>query len=180
MNQAKEFFQYIFNSVKMWVIVQPWESGIRVRCGKKVKKLKGGVYFRIPYLDNVFVQEMRLRVVDAPVQTCMTSDLKTITLKSAIGYTIKDVYKLYNTLYHPETSILNIAMAEIAQSVFIQECANITPQDIEKKVLEKLKEQDYGIDFDYFKITSYAAVRTYRLIQDTTYSWEGLKMDEKK
>jgi len=55
-----------------------------------------------------------------------------------------------------------------------------TDDDIEKRALKALNEKDYGIKFEYFKITNFAIVRTYRLIQDSTYSWEGLKMDEKK
>ena len=59
MNQVKDFFEYIFNAVKIWIIVQPWQTGIRVRNGKQVKKLTGGIYFRLPYFDSVFIQENR-------------------------------------------------------------------------------------------------------------------------
>lgn len=180
MNQAKEFFQYIFNAIKIWVIVQPWEAGLRVRCGKQTKKLTGGVYFRIPYFDNVFIQETRLRVCEVPIQTCTTKDMKSVTIKAAVGYSIVDVEKLYNTLYHPETSILNIAMSEAATMIFENDVANINPLDIERRALDALNKKDYGIKFEYFKITNFAVVRTYRLIQDPTDSWEGLNMNDKK
>jgi len=180
MNQAKELLEYLFNAIKVWIIIQPWEAGIRVRCGKHLKKLTPGLYFRIPYFDNVYVQETRLRVCEVPMQTCTTKDLQTITIKSAVGYSITDIEKLYNTLYHPETSILNIAMSEVASKLFQTSSKDIIPVDIEQMALKSLDGKDYGIRFEYFKITNFAAVRTYRLIQDQTYSWEGLKMDEKK
>jgi regulator of protease activity HflC (stomatin/prohibitin superfamily) len=63
MYQVKEFFEYIFNAVKIWIIIQPWQQGLRVRNGKDVKLLNGGIYFKLPYFDSVYVQETRLRVV---------------------------------------------------------------------------------------------------------------------
>jgi len=78
MNQVQQFFEYIFNAVKIFIIVQPWQTGIRVRNGTQVKRLNRGVYFRIPYFDSVFIQESRLRVVDMPIQTLTSKDLKTV------------------------------------------------------------------------------------------------------
>lgn len=180
MNQAKELIEYLLNAIKIWIIVQPWESGLRVRSGKYIKKLTGGIYFRIPYFDNVFIQETRLRVCEVPMQTCTTKDLKTITVKASVGYSIIDVELLYNTLCHPETSILNIAMSEAAAMIFEMNTSDIRPADIEMRALAALTEKEYGIKFEYFKITNFAIVRTYRLIQDHTYSWEGLNMNDKK
>ncbi len=45
MNQLKDFFEYIFNAFKIWIIVQPWQTGIRVRAGNKIKKLEKGILF---------------------------------------------------------------------------------------------------------------------------------------
>lgn len=180
MNQVQQFFEYIFNAVKVFIIVQPWETGIRVRNGNRVKKLEKGIYFRIPYFDSVFVQESRLRVVDMPIQTLTSKDLKTITINSSFGYSITDVEKLYDTLYHPESTLQSIAMSEVAGFIFGKNLEEVTPQSLEEQVLKRLNEEDYGISFDYFKITNFAVVRTYRLIQDGHYGYEGLSMNDKK
>lgn len=180
MNQIKDFFEYIFNSLKIWVIIQPWESGLRVRNGKHVKKLSKGIYFKIPYFDSIYVQEVRLRVVTMSVQTLTSKDLKTITLNGAVGYSINNIQKLYETLYLPETTIANITMSKVSEYIFNKELNNITPEGIEKAVLEKLNADDYGLKFEYFRITNFAVVRTYRLIQDHSWTDEQLKMDKKK
>lgn len=180
MNSAKEFFQWLLDSVKIWVIVQPWEAGIRTRAGKRTKYLEAGCHFKIPYFDNVYVQEKRMRVADVPMQTCTTKDLQTITIKSALGYSIRDIKQLYDTLYHPETSLINIATGEIAELIFRSDCKEIHPGDIEEAVLNKLREFDYGIEFNNFKITNFAVVKTFRLLQENSYSYEGLNMDKKK
>lgn len=180
MNQIKDFFEYIFNAIKIWVIVQPWQSGIRVRNGKHIKKLENGIYFKIPYFDSVYVQETRLRVVQFPVMTVTSADLKTITLNLSIGYSIEDIEKLYATLYHPELTIQNIGMAETSDFVYRNNVPDLTPEKVSQAVAKKLQEGDYGLNIEYAQVTNFAVVRTYRLIQDQTWFNEGIKLDVKK
>jgi len=180
MNQVKDFFEYIFNAIKIWIIVQPWQTGIRVRNGKQVKKLTGGIYFRLPYFDSVFIQENRLRVASMPIQTLTSKDIKTITINGAVGYTITDIEKLYQTLFHPETTIANITMSEVADFIFKNNLESINPNTIEEAVISKLNQDDFGLKFEYFRITNFAVVRTFRLIQDQSWISEGLSMNEKK
>lgn len=180
MNQVKDFLEYIFNAVKVWIIVQPWQTGIRVRNGKHIKKLNGGIYFRLPYLDSIFIQENRLRVASMPIQTLTSKDIKTITISGAVGYSIIDIEKLYKTLYHPETTISNITMSEVADFIFKNNVDTINPNTIEKAVIEKLNKDDFGLRFEYFRITNFAVVRTFRLIQDQSWVSEGLSMNDKK
>lgn len=180
MNQVQQFFEYIFNAIKIFIIVQPWESGLRVRNGKTIKKLIPGIYFRIPYFDSVFIQENRLRVTSIHIQTLTSKDLKTITISGAVGYIINDIEKLYQTLFHPEMTIINIAMSEVAAFIFKNSSDDIDPEKIEEAVISKLNGNDYGLTFSYFKITNFAIVRTYRLIQDQSWTSEGLDMNQKK
>lgn len=180
MNQVQQFLEYVFQSLKIWVIVQPWEAGLRVRNGKKIKKLYKGIYFKIPYFDSVYVQEIRLRVREMPMQTLTSMDQKTITLNSAMGYSISDIEKLYQTLYKPEMTLQNIAMSSIAEVLNTTNSNDINPELLEKRVLEKLKADDYGLKYEYFKITNFAIVKTFRLIQDQSWVSEGFSMTQKK
>lgn len=181
MNQIKDFFEYVFSVLKIWIIIQPWEQGLIVRKGKRIRKVSGGIYFKIPYIDSVYVQENRTRMVQICIQTLTTKDIKTVTLNSAFGYRITDLEKLYDSLYHPEGTLTNMAMGYVSDFVWSKNINEITPLSIEKFVLEKLNQEDYGLEFEYFKITNFASVKTFRLIQDGQ-SWtdNNLKLDEKK
>jgi regulator of protease activity HflC (stomatin/prohibitin superfamily) len=180
MNQVKEFLEYIFNAFKIFVIVQPWQNALIVRNGKIRKEVSGGIYFKIPYFDSVFVQENRLRVVLFSIQTLTSKDGQAITISTSLGYSINSIQKLYKSLYHPETTLGNIAMGFLADYVYANEVKNISPLNIEQLILEQLKKEDYGINFHYVKITNFAVVRTIRLIQDQSWGFEGLSMNEKK
>mgnify|MGYP000262371324 CR=1 FL=1 len=180
MNQVQQFFEYIFNALKIWIIVQPWESGLRVRNGKHVKKLTKGIYFRIPYFDSLYIQENRLRVSELSMQTVTSKDLKTITLNCSFGYSVQDIEKLYDTLFHPESTLKNMINSEIATFAFTKNLSEITPKELEVFILGKLSEMDYGLKFEHFKMINFAVVKTFRLIKDESWTNEGLNMNKKK
>lgn len=179
MGQIKDLLEYIFNFVKIWIIVQPWQQGIRVRKGKTVKILNAGIFFRIPYLDSVYIQETRLRMVQMNMQTLTTKDGNTVTINSSLGYSINNIAKLYETLYHPEGTIVSLASSSVADYVYKNILKDITPSEIEIQVLQKLNADDYGLTFQHFKITNFAAVRTYRIIQDNQ-TWVDCSTDLSK
>lgn len=180
MNSIKDFLDYILNIFKIWIIVQPWEQGLRVRCGKNIKLVNGGMYFKFPYLDSYYIQSIRLRVISLPMQTVTTKDMQTITLTGSIGYQIKDIHKMYTELYHPELTLSNLVMNELADYVYNNNLADIKAGNAEGNVLAKMKDLDYGISIEYFKLTNFAVVKTFRLIQDHSWVAEGMVLDVKK
>lgn len=183
MNQVKEFLEYVFNVFKFWVIIQPWEQGLRVRNGKHIKKISRGLFFKIPYLDSIYVQEFRLRMIPLSMQTLTTKDGMTVTINSSLGYQISDLMKLYNTICHPGETISALAMSEVSDYIFTHDLKDITPKKIEDSVLSKLrsKDCDFGLEFKNYRITNFACVKTFRLIQDGQ-SWcsDGFEMTKKK
>lgn len=180
MNNIKDFFEYILNAFKIWIIVQPWEMGLRVRLGKNVKLLKGGIYFRLPYIDSVYIQSVRLRAISLPMQTLTSKDKQTITLTGNLGYSITDVRKMYNKLYHPELTLSNLAMSVIADFIYNNDVLEIKASDVESTVTKAMQGFDYGIKVESFTLTNFAVVKTFRLIQDHSWVSEGMTLDEKK
>lgn len=163
-----------------WFTVMPWEQAIRVRRGNKSKLLGAGIYLKIPFVDTVYIQTTRMRMVDMPIQTVATKDGTTLTIKAVIGYSIKDVQLLYNTLYHPEMTLNSMSMGFIGEYVRDNNMADITPTLIEQFVNGKIVASDYGLNNLTIRITTFAGVRTYRLISDHSGLYEGLNMEPKK
>jgi regulator of protease activity HflC (stomatin/prohibitin superfamily) len=120
-----------------------------------------------------------LRIVSIPIQTVTTKDFKTITMDSAIGYSIVDIKKLYETLYYPEITIINIVMSEVSKVIYSNNLDEISISNIEDEILEKLHILDYGLKFESYKIKTFAVVRTYRIINDQSWVSENLFIDQK-
>lgn len=178
MNWVKELLEYIYNGIRFWVVVQPWEQGIRVRLGRTQKVLKAGVHLAVPLIDAVYIQDVRLRVNEMSVQTISTKDGEPLTLKLAMGYIIKDISKLYNTLHNPECTLENICKSLIAQNVLGQTKDLIKPDKIEFDVLQEMESHDYGIEVKYVKVSSFCFVNSFRLIQDQDYTYSAINLSK--
>lgn len=166
MNWVKDLANYISNLLKWWVVVLPWQEGIRIRLGKNETHLTKGIYLKLPIIDSVFIQNVRFRYTQLPIQTVTTKDGITVTLTGSIGYEVVNVRELYNKISNPEATIAGAAMTEISQ-YFASHCiADCTPLDINNNI--KIDVQRYGLRAE-LKLSSFAAVRTYRLIQDNSW-----------
>lgn len=178
MDFLNTILNWVTNIFTWWVVIMPWEQGIRVRLGKHIKKLNPGMFFKIPIIDSVFLQTIRKRMINVPIQTLTTKDGKTITLMISIGYSINDVLTLYNTLYHPETTIQCIIMNKISEYVSNNNTEDCTPNKLCGIITSVNELNQYGISNLELNLLNYAIVRTYRLIQDTSSMYsEQLRMD---
>lgn len=180
MSFFKDFIDFLQKAFTWWIVVMPWEQGIRVTWGRKTKLMTKGVYLKVPILHTVYVQEKRLRVVTMPIQTLSTKDGFAVTISCSVGYSISDIIKLYNTLYQPDLTIMNICAGKISEFICSRKLEECLPDAIETYVSGTLVKTNYGLEFDNIKVINYASVKTYRLIQDHTNLWEGLDLLTKK
>ena len=169
MNNLFEFIRRFAESFVWWTIIQPWEGAIRVRFGRWVKTLHPGIHFRIPFIDSVYRQTIRLRFCMMGAQTLSTNDRHTITLAASIGYRIDDVEKLYNTLHHAEETIRQLAMSEIAHFIQSRSLSECCPKTIEDDVSKTLCLDEFGISSDGIRLTDFAVVKTFRIINEQRY-----------
>lgn len=153
------------------IIVAPWEQALRVRLGKRVRKLGPGWYWCIPFMDRVYRQSIRRRLSLIAPQTLTTKDRVAITVSGSIGYSIKDLERLYNTLHDAAETIETEAAAIVAGFIATHTMEECSPPLIEEHVRGKLKLQNYGLSTGEFWITSFASVKTYRFITGEFRSW---------
>jgi hypothetical protein len=123
----------------------------------------------------MYVQDVRMRVSDLPVQTLTTRDGKCVTVKGMLGYRIKNLRKLYDNLLHAEDSIVELVTGHVADYVYRHD-AGFTPDELCADVVDKVSLTQYGLGNIKFKITDFAYARTLRLIQGGSYYQTGDKL----
>ena len=153
-----------FRAFQIWITIAPWESGLRVRFGKTAKTLHPGISFRLPFLDRIFVQSIRLRTISDSGQTITTRDGKVLTVSVAVTYSITDIRKLYLTVANPESTLLCRVQAHIAQVVSIAAAASLNPKLIEDEVSKLLPADEWGLSNVRVNVTTYAFVKVYRIM----------------
>lgn len=157
-----------------WVTIAPWERGLRVRLGKVAATLEPGIHFRVPFLDRVYVQSVRLRIIEQEGQTITTADGKVLTVSIAVQFAIEDIAKLYATIAMPEMTLLSRAAALIAEHVARARSTELTGALLEERVSAALPGAEWGLGQCRAYITTFAVVRTYRLLQNSYRSLSGV------
>lgn len=180
MNYIGQIIEFIQRFFIWWVSIMPWERAVHVRLGKRMKVLEEGVHLRVPFIDRVYVQTTRLRVMQGPPQTVTTRDGKTITIVIAMGYSITDIIKLYTTLFHAEQTLCNIMQSQVADSIALMDAKELRASRVEEELVGMLDKQDYGLKFEYCKVVSLAQVRVLRLIQEGHWLPDALTMNQAK
>ena len=166
MNELIAFFRQFLGELRFWVIVAPWEQAIRVRCGRYAKVLLGGIYFKIPVLDTVVIQSIRLRVCNTARQTVMSQDGRSITFSGSIGYSIENIEIVYNTLHHAEDTIMQLVRNILAEDISTHISLECTLEDIIQRTATKLDLEKFGLGQVKLYITELTIAKTYRIIGD--------------
>lgn len=167
MEWAKQFFEQMQKLFIWWVIINPWEMGVKSRAGRKAQLLYNGCHFRIPYFDTIMVQPVRERVVNLSPQVCTTKDKRVVTVALNIGYKITDIAKVYSTIHNPQGTICAMAMGQASKTISGLDSLDCSQQFLEKSISEELSKLDIGIKITGVYVVTFAEVRTYRIIQDS-------------
>ena len=163
---------------KWWAIIAPWEQGLRIRGGKRAKRLNAGVHFRIPYWDRVYVQATRLRTVTATGMTMTTADGHVLTISMAVEFAIRDIEAVYGRLSNPDGMVIYRVQHAITEFIARKQRAELTPDKMAASVmLDDVPWDEWGLEQPAFRLTGFAFVRTYRLINNEYQSMSGLDVD---
>lgn len=166
MNAIIDILKSFWRLLIWWVVVQPWELGLRVRLGKERRLLRSGVHFRIPYVDAVYKQSVRLRWATMTPQTVTTRDGHTLTMSGQLGYRIVDIDRLYDTLHQAENAIRSIAQGAIAEYVHRHDFSECSPEHVSDGAAQTLSLARFGLAADRLQLTTFCRVKTYRMIMD--------------
>jgi regulator of protease activity HflC (stomatin/prohibitin superfamily) len=153
-----------FRAFQCWIVIAPWEAGLLVRMGKHASVLSPGPHFRIPFVDRVFVQAVRLRSISDSGQTMATKDGRVLTIAVALSYAIESIEKLYNSVSNPEATLLFQVQGLIAEIVANANSDTLTPKIIEERVADKIPATEWGLGQVRLMVTTFAYVKVYRLL----------------
>lgn len=78
------------------------------------KKLKPGVNFIVPFVDNVVYKETtREKVIDIPPQQCITRDNVSISVDAVVYWRIVDMEKAYYKVENLKDAMINLVLTQI-------------------------------------------------------------------
>ena len=179
MESLNQILQVLIKLLDWYVLVMPWEQGVLVRLGKYPKLIEKGIHFIIPFLDRVFIQENRMRLIDIPMQTLSTKDNRVLTIKPVVMYHVVDIMTLFNTLTYPEMTLSGIVLgylSDYVSSVTFDELSKVHAEEFAKLNTDS---KQFGLSDIDVKITSWTEVPALRLLQDYSHLLEGNNLSSK-
>jgi hypothetical protein len=163
MNWLSQIFQF-FRAFQFWIVVAPWESGLRVRFGKQCTVLHPGPHLRIPFVDRIFVQAVRLRTISDSGQTMATRDGRCLTIAVTVSYAIEDIRKLYLSVSNPEQTLLGQIQGHVAEFVSKSDSGSLHPELLQSTVKAKIPSTQWGLSQVGVMVTTFAYAKTFRLL----------------
>lgn len=179
MNWLRDLVSQLSSAFRFWVILAPWEQGLRIRGGKKAKLLLPGVRLVIPFWDRVYRQSIRRRTCSTPTQVVTTTDNKAYSSSLVIIYSVTDLQTLYDTLHYPDRVLEAEAAGLLAEYISSRPSAQISSKGLQDFISNNMDLSRYGLQCHEIRTASFAAVRTYRLITgDGDFaSWGGVETE---
>lgn len=159
MNQLLEWLSKLFGSWKFWVVVPPWDVGVRVRLGRRAVALAPGPHWRVPFIDDVLLVNTRLRVATTPPVTIAGADGKGRIVTAAVGYRVSDPLLAMLRFENPSVAVQAYAQAEVAKIVDADACEKALGTEFETS----------GVRIEFVRYVEDVEVQTLRLLQN---SWQ--------
>jgi len=161
-----QIFDLLSRPFIWWVVVAPWEAGIRSRLGKNATILNPGIHLRLPFIDRVYLQSTRLRMISDSGQTMTTKDGKVVTVAVACQYAIADIKKLYMEIAHPESTLLFHVQGLITQIVSQSDSKALSPKSLQEEIGKDIPAEQWGLEQVKVWVINFALVKTYRLLMN--------------
>jgi regulator of protease activity HflC (stomatin/prohibitin superfamily) len=160
-----------------FVIVEQWNEGVQLRCGKFIKVLYPGIHFKIPFFDSVIECPVITQSVNLPSQTLTTLDEQGIVLKSIIRYRVSNIQTYLLSVMHANDVLIDTTQGMIRDVVELTTWEDLV--DVNETITDKVKEYvvRWGIEVEAVTITDLGIVKSFRIFGDEAHKTTILPTD---
>jgi len=170
MNWA-EIFQWILKFFPRLEIINPDEVGIFLRCGKFRKLVVSGVYFCLPYFDEIDRYVSVQSNLYFPKQSIITKDKKSLVISCSVSYIPADPIKAFLQTDDVLAMMKSIISERIVTYISTHEEQSIKAHLMRNHILKNefvsQVEDEIGITINNFFVHDLIPHKAIRLIVDS-------------
>lgn len=101
----------------MFRIIKEYESGVKFRFGRYIKKLKPGLRLVIPVIHEIKKIDLRTITQDVPQQKCITKDNVTVTINAVVYFRVFDAEKAVLEVKNAYFAVTQLAQTTLRNSI---------------------------------------------------------------
>jgi len=149
-----------------WTIVDVWELALRVRLGKRLRKLKPGLRVSLPFVDHIITEPATLKTINLTDQPVSTADGTSVNLGGVIFYYVRDLQKLWLKIDDYEETLSNLALTALASQIEALDYSDCAIGKIERRTRTTLRRaaKPWGIHIERFGLTSLCESQVIHLV----------------
>jgi hypothetical protein len=157
----------VWNSFRPVIFILQFQKGVILRAGKYRRSLEPGWYFRIPFIDDYYTENVMYDTFCTNVITVTTSDNKTISIAGEFDLRIDNIYKNLVLTNDWRSNLMDVARGIISDTLrnhtWEEACSNYVKNKIQAKIQKRAIEM--GILISNFNFTDRSISITLKLWQ---------------
>ena len=150
-------------------IIRDYEKAVLLRWGKYKRTINPGVYFKIPFFDEVLIHHVVVTTLSLPPQSLYTKDRQNVVVKGLVKYRIADVKTFLLEVYDAQDAISDMTQSIIKNIIMDKSLVECTDSEIDNTLTKKsrVEARKWGVEIQQVTLTDLAPIRSFRLINDT-------------
>jgi regulator of protease activity HflC (stomatin/prohibitin superfamily) len=159
----------VWNHFKPIYFVYTYEAGVVFRGGKFLKILEpNNWYGRIPFLDDIFTENIALDTMAIKEVNVTTLDGKTTTIGCEFDLIITDIYKAIVTTHDWRSNLVDICRGVISDHIEDNNWEELRKKTTKNAIEKKLQKrgEELGISISNFNFTDKMVGRTLTLFNN--------------
>jgi len=154
---------------KFWVVMNPYEAGVKLRLGKYVKNLDPGFNWMIPFgIDQYEHEHIVPRTHSLPAQSVTLADGKQVGFEAVITYKVRDIEVALLQVENSDHAIQDSCAGQIAHT--IMQCTwseLVESEDWNDRVLKACRQRGFkfGLEITNVQFSTLALMKNLRLLK---------------
>lgn len=154
---------------KFWVVMMPYEGGVKLRLGKYVKNLDPGWNWMIPFGIDQYEHEHTVpRTHSLPAQSVTLADGKQAGFEAVITYKVRDIEVALLQVENSDHAIQDSCAGQIAHT--IMQCTwseLVESDDWNDRVLKACRQRGFkfGLEITNVQFSTLALMKNLRLLK---------------
>lgn len=155
----------VWDHFKPIIFILEYEEGVMFRAGSYLKPMKPGWHFRIPFVDDIHVENVKADTMNINAVTITTLDNKTITIGCEFDFFIADIH-----LAVVQTNDWRGNLHDICLGILSDHLEECNWDDIRKKVIKnqifkkiQVRASEMGVVTNNFNFTEKSITRALTL-----------------
>ncbi len=158
----------VWNDFKPIIFILQYKEGVMLRAGKFNRILQPGWHFRIPFVDDYLVENVKLDTMQITEVNITTLDGKTVTIGCEFELYIVDIYAALI-----DTNDWRSNLHDMCQGILSENLEDLNWEEIKKKTTKnsiskkiEAKASEMGIATSNFNFTNKAMSSVYKLFNN--------------